>query len=184
MKPNPLDLVPRLIQGEEAAVIELYQHLRRSIRPYLNGMLRSDDDVADVCHDTFIDTLEFVQAGRLSFPQAIFSVMRTIACRKATQLRSSYCLLKTLDNRSYKIASQELNGYQKIWQNERVWLLRSTLLEMKPARQEILIRFYLKEEDRPTIIQKMGLTETTYRLKKSRAKSELIERAQRRIHES
>jgi RNA polymerase sigma-70 factor (ECF subfamily) len=47
--------------------------------------------------------------------------------------------------------------------------------------REILVRFYLREESQETICEKMNLTETQFRLLKSRAKARFGEMGRRRL---
>jgi RNA polymerase sigma-70 factor, ECF subfamily len=52
---------------------------------------------------------------------------------------------------------------------------------MAPRCREILERFYLREQRREQICREMSLTETQFRLLKSRAKARLGDRGQRRL---
>jgi hypothetical protein len=51
--------------------------------------------------------------------------------------------------------------------------MRASLLSLRPKEREILTRFYLQEQSQETIQQEMNLTETQYRLLKSRSKQKL-----------
>jgi RNA polymerase sigma factor (sigma-70 family) len=56
---------------------------------------------------------------------------------------------------------------------ERAKILRDGLKSLKPQEQEILTRFYLKGETPEQICAVMKLTETQFRLNKSRSKQKL-----------
>jgi DNA-directed RNA polymerase specialized sigma24 family protein len=56
---------------------------------------------------------------------------------------------------------------------ERAKILREGLKSLKPQEQEILTRFYLKGETPEQICAAMKLTETQFRLNKSRSKQKL-----------
>jgi len=58
--------------------------------------------------------------------------------------------------------------------------IRRELAEMRTRDRELLVRFYLENQTREQICEEMGLTETQYRLFKSRAKGKLIAAVQRR----
>jgi DNA-directed RNA polymerase specialized sigma24 family protein len=48
---------------------------------------------------------------------------------------------------------------------------RRILSAMREREREVLVRFYLEEQPAPEICRAMGLTETQFRLLKSRAKA-------------
>jgi len=47
------------------------------------------------------------------------------------------------------------------------------MLSLRPKEREVLVRFYLDEQDGDTIQREMGLSATQYRLLKSRSKQKL-----------
>ena len=54
---------------------------------------------------------------------------------------------------------------------QRARLIEMVLAELSDRDREVLIRFYVKEQDSIQICLEMGLTETQFRLLKSRAKA-------------
>lgn len=54
---------------------------------------------------------------------------------------------------------------------ERAEMMREFLLGLSERDREVLTRFYLLEQTKPQICLEMGLTETQFRLLKSRAKA-------------
>lgn len=55
--------------------------------------------------------------------------------------------------------------------DERKWLVETALSRLVERDREILIRYYLHEQSQDRICAEMGLTETQFRLLKSRAKT-------------
>lgn len=55
-------------------------------------------------------------------------------------------------------------------------IMKKALASLKPRDREILVRFYLREQRPEQICQEMNLSETQFRLIKSRAKAAFGER--------
>jgi RNA polymerase sigma factor (sigma-70 family) len=72
-----------------------------------------------------------------------------------------------------QVADRRLNPEENTACEQRIALMYETLQQLPPRDREILIRYYLYEETRDEICQRMGLTETQFRLFKSRAKARL-----------
>jgi RNA polymerase sigma-70 factor (ECF subfamily) len=64
---------------------------------------------------------------------------------------------------------------------QRVDLARSVLERMTSRDREILSRFYLREQSQEQICREMRLTETQFRLLKSRAKQRFAELGRRQV---
>jgi RNA polymerase sigma-70 factor (ECF subfamily) len=59
--------------------------------------------------------------------------------------------------------------------------MTSVLRELSERDREILVRFYLKEEPQEQICREMSLTETQFRLLKSRAKAKFGEIGRKKL---
>jgi DNA-directed RNA polymerase specialized sigma24 family protein len=57
--------------------------------------------------------------------------------------------------------------------------LKRALRELTPKDREVLERFYMREQSKRQICRELNLTETQFRLLKSRAKATLIQAAKR-----
>jgi DNA-directed RNA polymerase specialized sigma24 family protein len=62
--------------------------------------------------------------------------------------------------------------------------MRSVLMRLTPKDREILTRFYLQEQPQEQICQEMKLTETQFRLLKSRAKDRFGELGKKKLQRS
>jgi len=68
---------------------------------------------------------------------------------------------------------------------QRLELIRQVLDELPGRDREILTRFYIEEQGQDKICAEMGLTETQFRLLKSRAKARFGELGKKRlVHKS
>ncbi len=63
------------------------------------------------------------------------------------------------------------NPEQAAIKKENEYIARKMLQSIAPRDRELLIRFYLEEQPAQQICDEMGLTETQFRLLKSRAKA-------------
>ena len=59
--------------------------------------------------------------------------------------------------------------------------MRELLGSLPDRDREVLVRFYMLEQPQDVICRDMGLSETQYRLLKSRAKARLTEMGRRRV---
>jgi putative toxin-antitoxin system antitoxin component (TIGR02293 family) len=64
---------------------------------------------------------------------------------------------------------------------ERKWLVEAALTRLEGQEQEVLMRFYLFEQSQDQICSEMGLTETQFRLLKSRAKARFAESSRKTL---
>jgi len=64
---------------------------------------------------------------------------------------------------------------------ERIGLIRQVLAELSDRDREILTRFYVDEQGQDQICSEMALTETQFRLLKSRAKARFGELGKKKL---
>jgi RNA polymerase sigma factor (sigma-70 family) len=72
---------------------------------------------------------------------------------------------------SGRIADRRSNPEQSLAFRQKVELMKSVLRELSERDREILTRFYLNEQTQEQICEDMDLSETQFRLLKSRAKA-------------
>jgi RNA polymerase sigma-70 factor, ECF subfamily len=163
------DLTERIKRGEESAILELYLVFTRKIK-YLMRRMLGDEELEDRLHDTFILVIGCIQRGEVREPERLMGFIRAVVQHQTymyldhtIRRRANSCLdERTIDERS---------SPEKLFtERQRAEFARSTMARMKPKDREILTRFYIHEQKEPQIRREMNLTETQYRLLKSRAK--------------
>ena len=82
-----------------------------------------------------------------------------------------------------RIADARRNPEQNAALNEKIDLMVEVLKQLSERDREILTRFYLHEEPQEQICAEMNLTETQFRLLKSRAKARFGELGQRKLQQ-
>lgn len=165
-------VVERIRNGEDAAVEELYATFSRGIRFYLirhMGMQELDDRV----HDAFLIVLQAIRAGTLREPERLMGFVRTVVRRQvaahieqAVQHRKEHAELEM----GSRVADHAHNPEEQAIRDERAELMSRFLDSISPRDREILTRFYLYGQSQSQICREMNLTETQFRLLKSRAK--------------
>jgi RNA polymerase sigma-70 factor, ECF subfamily len=79
------------------------------------------------------------------------------------------------------VADRKQNPEQESLLRQQAELMRSALAALSERDRDILIRFYLKEQPQEQICREMSLTETQFRLLKSRAKAKFGEIGRKKL---
>jgi len=178
---------PRLVDGvrraDSAALQELYELFSKGIRFYLWRHLGLQD-LDDRVHDAFLAVTQAIQRDELRQPERLLGFVRTVVRRQvATHIESainnrrnrfSYDILTTLHDKN---AGPEEEAIQHQYHEVAMRILRSI-----PERdREVLVRFYLHEQRPNQICRELKLTDTQFRLIKSRAKARFGELGKARL---
>ncbi|MEJ5369942.1 MAG: sigma-70 family RNA polymerase sigma factor [Bryobacteraceae bacterium] len=176
-------LVDGIRGGDSTAIEELYRLFGRGIRFFLCRHL-GVQDLDDRVHDTFLLVVRSIQNGGLRDPERLMGFVRTIVRRQiaayieeAVQSRREQA---ELDYGS-RVADYRNDPEARILREQRVQLMLEVLRSISPRDREILTRFYLYEQTPEQICEEMGLTETQFRLLKSRAKARFGEAGRKRL---
>ncbi|GIU79634.1 MAG: hypothetical protein KatS3mg005_2872 [Bryobacteraceae bacterium] len=169
--------------GDSAAIEELYRLLSRGIRFFLCRHLGAQD-LDDRVHDTFLIIVRAIQNGGLREPERLMGFVRTIVRRQV----ASYIEESVSSRREYadlevggRVADHRHDPEQRLMREQRVQLMLQVLRSISPRDREILTRFYLYEQTQEQICREMDLTETQFRLLKSRAKARFAELGRRQL---
>ncbi|MCS7043866.1 MAG: sigma-70 family RNA polymerase sigma factor [Bryobacteraceae bacterium] len=169
--------------NDAAAIEELYRLFCRGIRFFLCRHL-GPQDLDDRVHDTFLMVVHSIQNGGLREPERLMGFVRTIVRRQiATYIDETVQQRKEGGELELggRIADPRHDPEQSVLREQRVELMLEVLRSISPRDREILTRFYLYEQTQEQICAEMGLTETQFRLLKSRAKARFAELGRRRL---
>jgi RNA polymerase sigma factor (sigma-70 family) len=182
---NPVwtDLVERIRRGEPSGLQELYEIFSRGVRFFLKRQL-GEEDLDDKVHDAFLVIAQSIQRGELREPKRLMGYIRTIVRRQvaayieqAVQKRRHQT---DLDLGGVLCDSEPDPEKSAIERQNRTLAMR--VMQSIPKRdREILTRYYLYEQPAERICAEMDLTETQFRLIKSRAKARFGELGRRRL---
>jgi len=178
-------LVARIHKGDNSGMEELYRLFARGIRFYLCrqlGMQELDDKV----HDTFLIVVQAIQRGDLREPERLMGFVRTVVRRQVAahidQVVHSRRDEMHLDV-GVRVADRRRNPEQSMACKQKSEFMREILEQLSDRDRGILTRFYLDEQTQDEICTEMNLTETQFRLLKSRAKARFGELGKRRLQQ-
>lgn len=168
-------LVQRLQAGDPGAMEELYRVFSGGIRLFIARNL-GQQELDDRVHDTFLIVVEAIRNGDIRESQRLMGFVRTVVRRQV----AAY-VEKTVQQRRDRraIDDEEADFLQDrgkspedaVIEGQNTQLMQRVLAELNERQREILVRFYLREQPADQICREMNLTETQFRLLKSRAKA-------------
>jgi RNA polymerase sigma-70 factor, ECF subfamily len=179
-------LVAQIRAGEDASMEQLYKLFSRGIRYYLCRQLGAQE-LEDKVHDTFLIVVHAIQRGDLREPERLMGFVRTIVRRQvaayideAVHVRRDQTDLES----GQAVADEKLNPEQIAMARQRAELMRMVLGSLSQRDRDILERFYLQEQTQEQICEEMSLSETQFRLLKSRAKARFGEIGKKKLGSS
>ena len=133
-------------------------------------------DFEDRMHDLFLIVVESIQSGKIREPAALLSyiqgVARFVRCSQSNTRsrrdRITWSLRHWESNRECRQTPEDTLRVK-----ERSEIMRAMIQALGKKEREVLVRFYLHEQAKEDICRDLGLTETQFRLMKSRAKARL-----------
>lgn len=167
------DLLRRVQDHEVAAVDELYTLISRGILFLLRRRLPIEES-KDRLHEVFLILIDAIQGGRIDDPRAFPGYAVTVAKRQAwSQIRVRSGPECSCDEAMMErvFADGKDDPYRILAAAEQHTLLNRALGLLHPRQREVLRRFYVFEESKEEICASMDLTDTQFRLLKSRAKA-------------
>lgn len=178
-----VSLVERIKTGSEEAMAELYRLFSKGIRFYLCRQL-GPQELDDKVHDTFLIVVQAIRRGDLREPERLMGFVRTIVRRQvaayiddAVQTRRDQTDIES----GVVVADAKRNPEEKAIGRQNEDLMVQVLRSMSSRDRDILTRFYLHEQTQERICADMNLSETQFRLLKSRAKARFGELGKRKL---
>ena len=169
------ELIEKIQADDASGMEELYAVFSRGVRFFLWRQL-GKQDLEDTMHDTFLVVTEAIRRGEVREPDKLMGFVWTIVRRQlATHIE------RTVNARShhadidvnFRMADRGSDPEWKAIVRQRQNMAQTLLQQVSGRDREVLIRFYLKEQPQDQICRDMQLTETQFRLLKSRAKARL-----------
>jgi RNA polymerase sigma-70 factor, ECF subfamily len=178
-----VELVDRIRFNETDGMEELYELFSKGIRFYLCRQL-GPQELDDKVHDTFVVVVQAIRRGELREPSRLMGFVRTIVRRQVAAHIDKVVHTRRdqidLDS-TVRLADPEGNPEERAMFTQRTELINRVLGELSLRDREILTRFYLLEQNQDQICSEMGLTETQFRLLKSRAKARFGELGKKKL---
>ena len=182
---NWADLVGRIQLRDESGMEELYRIFAKGIRFFLCRQL-GPQELDDKVHDTFLIVVQAIQRGDLREPERLMGFVRTVVRRQVAAYIDGvvHSRREEMDiEMGGRIPDRRSNPEQSLAFRQKVELMKTVLRELSDRDREILTRFYLHEQSQDQICDDMGLTDTQFRLLKSRAKARFGDLGKRKLQQ-
>jgi RNA polymerase sigma factor (sigma-70 family) len=177
------ELVKRIQSGDTSGMEDLYRIFSRGVRFYLCRQL-GPQELEDKVHDTFLIVVQALRRGDLRDPDRLMGFVRTVVRRQVAAhidnaVQSRRECLDVEAGASF--ASTSTGPEENAILRQNADLMEKVLDGMSHRDREILTRFYLDEQPQDQICREMRLTETQFRLLKSRAKTRFGELGKKKL---
>jgi RNA polymerase sigma factor (sigma-70 family) len=166
-------LVEQIRNGNSSALEQMYHIFSTGIRFYLCRQL-GPQDLDDRVHDVFLIIVQSIQKGELREPERLMGYVRTIVRRQvAAQIDDNVKARRNQADLEFGMALSDRhpNPERSAIEHQNGELALRVLNSLPKRDREVLARFYLEEQPPDRICREMGLTQTQFRLVKSRAKA-------------
>jgi RNA polymerase sigma-70 factor, ECF subfamily len=181
--PSWTALVEKIIVDDQSGMEELYRVFSKGVRFYLCRQL-GPQDLEDKVHDTFLIVVQAVRRGELREPERLMGFVRTVVRRQVAahidQAVHNRRQQVGLDS-GIRVVDMNRDPEENAIHRQYAQIAKRVLNSISKRDREILTRFYLLEQSQEQICDQMHLTETQFRLLKSRAKSRFGELGKRRL---
>jgi RNA polymerase sigma-70 factor (ECF subfamily) len=179
-------LVAKVKVGDDAGMEQLYKLFSRGIRYYLCRQL-GPQELEDKVHDTFLIVVNAIRRGDLREPERLMGFVRTVVRRQVAAYIETAVMARrdqTDLESGVTVVDRKQNPEQQAMGKEKAELMKSALSQLSQRDRDILVRFYLEEQPQEQICEEMRLTETQFRLLKSRAKAKFGEIGRKKLASS
>lgn len=176
-------LVELVQSGSTTGMDRLYRLYARGIRFHVCRQL-GPRELDDRVHDIFLTIVASIQKGDVREPERLTGFVRTIIRRQiAGYINESVVQRKEeveLDS-GIKVRDVSRTPEQTMLNSQQRDLVQHVLERLNQRDREILTRFYLFEQSQEEICSEMELSETQFRLLKSRAKTRFGELGKKKL---
>lgn len=176
--PQPWASMVKRIQADDPTGMEdLYGVFTTGIRFYLCRQL-GPQDLDDKVHDAFLTITQSIRRGDLREPDRLMGYVRTVVRRQvAGYIGIAVDARRNMVDPDHGaiLRDRQPDPEHRAIEGQNTELAMRVLNTLPQRDREVLVRFYLQEQSPRQICQDMGLTQTQFRLTKSRAKARFTE---------
>lgn len=176
-------VVRNIRAGDQTAIEDLYAILSKLVGASLLRVV-GVQCFEDSLHEIVVIVLQTIQGGGLRDSERLPAFMRTVARRQmVAHIRGAISRRRMFEVDLEITAVAGESPEARAAHRERIEQLRAVLRRLSLRDQEIIERFYFREQDADQICREMRITGTQFRLYKSRAlaRCSLLARSGRRI---
>jgi len=185
-QPSEIDLhgiVERIQRGDNGGMEDLYRVFSKGVRFYLCRQL-GPQELEDKVHDTFLIVVQAIQRGEVREPERLMGFIRTIVRRQvAAHIDVAIHNRRELTDvePGTGLPDSTTDPEERAIAQQKAELMEKILSGLSAKDREVLTRFYLEEQPQDQICKEMRLSETQFRLLKSRAKTRFGELGKKKL---
>jgi RNA polymerase sigma-70 factor, ECF subfamily len=169
-------IVERIRSGHPAAMEDLYSRFEKDVRSCVSRQL-GPQEVDDRVYGILQDISDRIRTGGIREPRQFMPCVRTLIRHQTTDRPATSPLgADTVEDLMDRPPDPEQLEVRKARHSQALDVLSG----LPQLDREVLRRFYLEEESAEEICRSLQLTETQFRLVKSRAKMRFAEHWRRR----
>ncbi|HEU5133974.1 MAG TPA: sigma-70 family RNA polymerase sigma factor [Steroidobacteraceae bacterium] len=177
------DLSLRVRAGDKQAEDLLSRRIAPGITQILVGMTGNFALAQELCQETLIIIISRLRTQPLDEPDKLPAFVAQIARnlvaadRRKEQRRKTDVDSEAID----QVADHSLGQEHDAQRESAAMAIRKVLAEMKSVRdRSLLVRYYLRDEDKKDICRELGLTEPSFNVILFRARSRFLELLEKR----
>ncbi len=153
------DLAGRVRAGDGQAEEELVARYHRGVGFVLRRSVRDPNLVEDLSQETFRIALEKIRRGDLREPAKLAGFLCSLARNLAIEHFRRVSAQRSSGPAEETLSGAEPGPLEDLLRSEQARIVRRILSDLPTERdRQILLRFYLAEEDKETICRDLGLT--------------------------
>jgi RNA polymerase sigma-70 factor (ECF subfamily) len=153
-------LVERIAAGDRDAETALVLRFSRPLGFLLQRRTGDREAARDALQETFIAALRRLRAGELQRPEALPAFLRSIALnvvlgseRRAERRQIEYDM-----DAVHEVLDSEASAETRLEHGQTVALVKRVIGDLKvPRDREVLVRYFLSDEDKSEICKSLGL---------------------------
>jgi len=159
------ELVKRIIAGDSAAEEEVVRRYNQGVAIIIDQIVRSRSVTEDVSQDTFKIVLTKVRRGDLREPERLSGFVCSVARNAALDYirRTRHLRNQEAIGNAEQIPDPASNQLDEVLRQEKAAVVRQLINELKKERdRDLLLRYYIAEEDKDKICGDLGLTRAQF----------------------
>lgn len=175
-------LAERIRGGDRLAETELTRRFERGITQILVRQTRNFALAQELCQETLIIVLKRLRTQPLANPEKLAAFIAQTARNLAIAERRKERRRRTdtTDDAFADVPDEELDQEDSAQRASAAEAIRTVLAEMKSARDRmLLVRYYLKEEDKDVICRELNVTPPSFNVVLFRARGRFLELLQK-----
>jgi RNA polymerase sigma-70 factor (ECF subfamily) len=177
------DLSHRICAGDKQAEGELSRRIASGVTQIILGMTGNFAQAQELCQETLIIILSRLRSQSLEDPDKLPAFVAQIARNLVIAERRKERRRRTdVDSEAIDEVPDQSQGQEQDAQRESAAAaIRTVLAEMKSVRDRtLLVRYYLRDDDKKDICRELGLTEPSFNVVLFRARSRFLELLEKR----